>query len=62
MARRFGVFLEDTGHPRRSTFVLDRQGTVRWTYHAELDEQRDVTQIISALEEIEGSPAGGLPQ
>jgi peroxiredoxin len=44
--------MEDTGHSRRSTFVIDQQGTVRWTYHAELSEQRDVNGILEALEEI----------
>jgi alkyl hydroperoxide reductase subunit AhpC len=36
-------------------FVLDRAGVIRWAYHAALDEQRDVTQIIAALEEIQAS-------
>lgn len=53
MAKGFGVLDEEHGHPLRSAFVLDRQGVVRWAYHAELGEQRDVTQIIGALEEIE---------
>lgn len=53
VARQFGVFTEDTGIPQRSVFVLDNTGTVRWAYHARLDEQRDVTKILAALEEIE---------
>lgn len=47
---QYGVFDEEHGHPRRSVFVLDRQGVVRWAYHAELGEQRDVTKIIEVLE------------
>lgn len=52
VAKSYGVFMEDTGHPRRSVFVLDKKGIVRWAYHADIDEQRDVNQILAALEEI----------
>jgi len=52
VAKKFGVFLQEQGHPRRSVFVLDGEGVVRWAYHADLDEQRDVEQILKALEDI----------
>lgn len=55
VARALGVFLEDAGHPRRSVFVLDQDGVVRWAYHAAAAEQRDVTQILAALEAIQRS-------
>ena len=56
MADKFGVFLHEQGHPRRSVFVLDGEGVVRWAYHAEMNEQRDVEQILKALQDIrEGS-------
>lgn len=55
VARGFGVFDEERGHPRRSAFVIDRQGVVCWAYHAELSEQRDVTTIIAVLEELTGA-------
>lgn len=45
----------DHGHPKRSAFLIDRQGVVRWAYHAELGEQRDVTTIIAVLEELAGA-------
>ena len=51
-ARAFGVFDEERGHPERSVFILDGSGIVRWAYHAALDEQRDVTMIIGALEAL----------
>jgi mycoredoxin-dependent peroxiredoxin len=53
VAKRYGVLMEDAGHPARSVFVVDSGGTVRWAFHAGLDEQRDVNQIIQALENIE---------
>ncbi len=51
--KAFGIFNEEGGFPFRSVFVLDRVGTVRWAYHAALDEMREVTQIIAALEVIQ---------
>ena len=50
VARAYGVFEDANGHPLRSVFVIDRKGAVRWAYHAELGEQRDVTKIIEVLE------------
>lgn len=50
VAREYGVFDEERGHPRRSVFVVDRQGVIRWAYHAELGEQRDISKIIEVLE------------
>ena len=52
MAEKFGVFLHEQGPPRRSVFVLDSEGVIRWAYHADLNEQRDVDQILKALEDI----------
>lgn len=50
VAREYGVFDEERGHSLRSVFVIDREGVIRWAYHAELGEQRDVLKIIEALE------------
>lgn len=55
VAQGFGVFDEEHGHSKRSAFLIDRQGVVRWAYHAELGEQRDVTTIIAVLEELTGA-------
>jgi alkyl hydroperoxide reductase subunit AhpC len=51
-AKEYGVFDETNGHPLRSVFVIDKRGVIRWAYHAELGEQRDVTKIIDVLEEL----------
>ena len=50
VAREYGIFDEDRGHPRRSVFVADREGVIRWAYHAELGEQRDISKIIEVLD------------
>ncbi len=52
VARTFGVLDEESGHPRRSVFVLDRRGVTHWAYHAEIAEQRDITLILGVLEEL----------
>ncbi len=44
--------MKEQGHPRRSVFVLDGEGVVRWAYHADMSEQREVEQILKALEDI----------
>jgi Peroxiredoxin len=53
-AQRFGVFNDELGMSQRSVFVLDRSGVVRWAYHAARTEQRDITQIVAAVEAIQG--------
>ena len=54
VAREYGVLDEERGHPRRSAFVIDRHGVIRWAYHAELGEQRDVLKILEMLEDMHG--------
>ena len=55
VAREYGIFDEDRGHPRRSVFVVDRQGVIRWAYHAELGEQRDISKIVEVLDGMQAS-------
>ena len=52
VAREYGVLDEERGHPRRSALVIDRFGVIRWAYHAELGEQRDISKIIEVLEDL----------
>lgn len=54
VAREYGAFDEERGHPLRSVFVIDREGVICWAYHAERGEQRDVLKIIEALEDLNG--------
>jgi alkyl hydroperoxide reductase subunit AhpC len=56
VAREYGIFDEERGHPRRSVFVVDRQGVIRWAYHAELGEQRDISKIIEVLDGMQARP------
>ena len=55
VAASYGVFEEDRGFPRRSTFVIDREGTVRGSVHHKLSEPREVSDYLATLEEIDRS-------
>jgi peroxiredoxin len=49
VASAYGVFNESTGAANRSTFILDRAGTVRWTVHNEMPEARDLSEQLRVL-------------
>ncbi|GAB3656876.1 peroxiredoxin [Nocardioides korecus] len=51
VASAYGVFDDRTGSATRSSFVLDREGVVRWSVHNELMEARDLDQHARALAE-----------
>ena len=52
VTRAYDVFDDDRGCPRRSTFVLDREGTVRWTVHNEKSEARDLDEHLAQLRSL----------
>jgi mycoredoxin-dependent peroxiredoxin len=43
-AKAYGVFNEATGAPHRGTFLIDKEGTVIWSYVSPRDERR--TQMV----------------
>lgn len=49
VARRYGVFLEDRGFARRGTFVLDRDGVVRWSVVNSPSDARSTADYVAAL-------------
>jgi peroxiredoxin (alkyl hydroperoxide reductase subunit C) len=49
VAMAYGVFNEQRGYANRGTFVIDRQGIVRYAEHHGPAEARDHTQWIQAL-------------
>jgi peroxiredoxin len=52
VAQQYGVFLDAVGAANRATFVLDRDGVVRWAVTTALGQPRDPNAYISALKEI----------
>jgi peroxiredoxin len=49
VARAYGVLNERTGAPVRGTFLIDREGIVRWTLVNGPGEQRDFAPYHDAL-------------
>jgi len=54
-ASAYGVFDEDHGSAARSTFLVDREGLVRWSVHNARAEARSVEEYAAALRELTGS-------
>ncbi|MEQ6902053.1 peroxiredoxin [Nocardioides sp. YIM 152588] len=49
VARAFGVLDETNGGPRRSSFIVDRAGTITWTVHSAPQDARDLDQHLVEL-------------
>ena len=52
VARRYGVFEETAGAALRGTFVIDRDGVVRWSVLRGIGESRDPAACKAALAEL----------
>lgn len=60
VSEAYGV-LRPEGHSERATFIIDKQGIVRWKQVFPLDKQRSNDEILRALRDI-ASPKGTLKQ
>lgn len=49
VAKAYGVFNEEKGCAVRGTFVIDKQGVVRWTVVNGLPDARDLNDYVKAL-------------
>ncbi|WP_017935039.1 peroxiredoxin [Nocardioides sp. Iso805N] len=49
VARAYGVLDERSGAPRRSSYVIDKQGRVRWAVHNANAEGRDLDEHLREL-------------
>jgi mycoredoxin-dependent peroxiredoxin len=58
VAAAYGVLDTERGCPTRSTFVLDRDGIVRWSIHNAMGEARSVDDLVRELEELETAGEG----
>ena len=52
VAQSFGVLHEGAGAAVRGTFLIDREGVVRWSLVNEIGEARDFTGYHEALREL----------
>ncbi|MEV5504918.1 peroxiredoxin [Streptomyces orinoci] len=48
-ARAYGVFDEEKGCALRGTFIIDKDGVVRWTVVNGLPDARDLNEYVKAL-------------
>ncbi|WP_031004802.1 peroxiredoxin [Streptomyces sp. NRRL F-5727] len=51
-SRAYGVFDEDKGCAVRGTFIIDKEGVVRWTVVNALPDARDLDAYVKALETL----------
>ncbi|MGX1130410.1 peroxiredoxin [Streptomyces glaucescens] len=52
VSRAYGVFDEDKGCAVRGTFVIDKEGVVRWTVVNGLPDARDLNEYVRALDTL----------
>jgi alkyl hydroperoxide reductase subunit AhpC len=57
--RAYGVHDEDRNVAYRSTFVIDREGALRWGQVGERQMVRDGAEVLRVLDVIETTRAGG---
>ena len=53
VASAYGVFDAERGVARRSSFVVDRSGIVRWAVHNELPDGRDLDEHLARLHQLD---------
>jgi mycoredoxin-dependent peroxiredoxin len=51
-SRSYGVFDEDKGCAVRGTFIIDKEGVVRWTVVNDLPDARDLNEYVKALDTL----------
>ena len=49
VTRAYDVFDDEKGCPRRSSYVVDKDGTVRWAVHNAMPEGRDLDAHLAEL-------------
>ena len=52
VTRAYAVFDESRGCPMRSSYVIDKEGVVRWAVHNEGSQERDLGEHLAQLEAL----------
>ena len=55
VARKYGVYRQGEGISERALFVIDAQGTIRWSYVSPIGINPGADGILTALEGLESS-------
>ncbi len=53
VASSYGVFDAERGVARRSSFIVDQGGIIRWAVHNELPDQRDLDEHVARLQQLD---------
>jgi len=53
VAKSYGVFDENLGIATRGTFVIDKNGVVRWKVVNPVPQARDIAEYQKALAELD---------
>jgi mycoredoxin-dependent peroxiredoxin len=53
VASAYGVFDLDKGVATRSSFVVDKSGTVRWSVHNQMPDERDLDEHVARLHQLD---------
>lgn len=53
VASSYGVFNTTTGAADRSTFIVDRDGVVRWLVHNQMPAARDLAEQLRVLDALD---------
>jgi peroxiredoxin len=57
VSKRYGAYEYGLGMSRRALFVLDGEGTIRWSYLSPIEVNPGVDGILAALESMAAVPA-----
>ena len=52
VSRDYAVFDERAGHPLRSSYVVDREGIIRWSVHSAPGVARDLDEHVRELAQL----------
>ena len=52
VSRSYGTFNDDVGVPDRGTFVIDREGVLRWTVKQGIGDPRHLDDVRAAIADI----------
>lgn len=52
VSRAYDTFNDDIGAPNRGSFVIDKDGILRWQVSADLGESRHLKSYLTALSEV----------
>jgi peroxiredoxin len=55
VAKKYGVYREQDGTAERALFVIDGNGTIRWSYVSPVGVNPGVDGVLAALESIGGN-------